>query len=189
MAWTGTASPFCLYVLSYSLQGSSGETRPAKIFHVLQIIVGYTHYPNYIRLLPRCKWDLRSSAMLRIVYWKLPAFWDSVSVPFSGVKQSENINFLTDSWRLSWNVGNFQCTLRNALEVRSSYPNQFAALCASLSLVFNCRCKWTVANFIRLRSCKLFFFVFCYTYMYTVAKRIFNVKVIHGGDMYRIFLK
>jgi hypothetical protein len=59
------------------------------------------------------------------------------------------------------------------------YLNEFANLCTSLTLVFNCRCKSTVAKFIRLRSYKLFFFVFCLTYQYTIAKRIFNVKVIY----------
>jgi hypothetical protein len=78
------------------------------------------------RLLPPCPWDLRRSVMLRNVDWYLPTFRENLLVPYSRVKQPKrNYSWMAsplkrEPCRLSWNVGDYQYTLRNIVEERRS---------------------------------------------------------------------
>jgi hypothetical protein len=73
------------------------------------------------RLPSPCKWDLHSSRMLRSVNRYLPTFRDSLSAPYSRIKQSKKncvtLEDVTD-W-LSRNVGRYLCTLHNIPEERT----------------------------------------------------------------------
>ena len=98
------------------------------------------------RLTPRCKWDLRSSRILRRVDWYLVT--DDSGQPSGPILkgeavQEECLTFEDDTDRLSRNAGNCQSMLRNIPEERRSQheiiPENKDVMLCKCNAAWSCR--------------------------------------------------